>query len=69
MTSFLIEENGWNSGIIIICLHGVCNNLIEYFANWTGIIFADNSHFVNTSVTNGFMVTFTNSNELSYLST
>ena len=53
---------------MIICLQAVCNNLgLRYFADGTSVVLADNSHFVNASVTNGFVVALSHSDELSLL--
>lgn len=67
MTYFLMLANGWNSGMIIICLQAVFMLKMKYFANRTWIILADNSHFVDASVTDGFVVALSNSDELGFL--
>ena len=40
-----------------------------YFADGTGVIFADDSHFIGTAVANRFMIALTKSDELSFVST
>jgi len=34
MTSFLIDVNGWNVGMIIICLQAVFDNLLKVLCRW-----------------------------------
>ena len=38
-----------------------------YFAERTGVVFTDDSHFIDASVTDGFMVALSDSDELSFL--
>jgi hypothetical protein len=53
---------------MIICLQAVYNKLgLRYFADGTSVVLADNSHFVNASVTNRFVVAFPHSDELGFL--
>ncbi len=40
---------------------------IRYFTDWAGVIFTDDSHFVNASVTDWLMVTLSDSNEFGFL--